>query len=245
LSDEAVLYGIPGSHPAHTGQLMLEHKGMAFRRVNLVPGFHRVYVRARGFPGDRVPAVRFPDGTRAQGTRPLARALDALKPEPRLVPGDPRVEEAERWGDDVLQQWARRMVIEAGIRDAEQLNARGARGRLGPLLFKRDGPRRAMARLVKIAYGMTAEQFRDDPIRTVEMLDRVDELIAAGVLNGEQLNCADLQIATSLALIEYRLDVRNDLRARPAAQLMERVLPEGARPAPPRARVRAPRGRSG
>jgi hypothetical protein len=27
MSDEAVLYGIPGSRPAHTGQLMLEPRG--------------------------------------------------------------------------------------------------------------------------------------------------------------------------------------------------------------------------
>jgi glutathione S-transferase len=206
---------------------MLELKGIPFRRVNLLPGFHRVYLRARGFPGDRVPAVRFADGSRAQGTRPLARALDVLKPEPRLVPDDARVEAAERWGDDVLQQWARRMVIEAGIRNPDLLDGRGARGRMGPLLFRRDRPRHAMARLVKIAYGMTAEQFRDDATRTGEMLDQVDELIAAGVLNGERLSCADLQIATSLALIEYRLDVRDELRGRPAAQLMERVLPDG------------------
>jgi hypothetical protein len=42
LSDEATLYVIPGSHPARTGQLMLELKGIPYRRVNLVPGFHRV-----------------------------------------------------------------------------------------------------------------------------------------------------------------------------------------------------------
>jgi glutathione S-transferase len=227
VSGQAVLYGIPGSHPAYTGQLMLEHKGIAFRRVNLVPGFHRVYVRARGFPGDRVPAVKFPDGSRAQGTRPLARALDAIRPEPRLVPDDPRVEEAERWGDDVLQQWARRMVIEAGIRDPDALYEHGSEGRLGPLLCKRDRQRRVMARLVKIAYGMTSEQFRDDRTRIAEMLDRVDALLAEGVLNGEQLNCADFQIATSLALVEYRLDVREQLHGRRAAELMERVLPRG------------------
>jgi glutathione S-transferase len=226
MSEEAILYGIPGSHPAYTGQLMLEHKEIAYRRVNLVPGFHRVYVRARGFPGDRVPAVKFPDGTRAQGTRPLARTLDAIQPEPGLVPNDPRVEEAERWGDDVLQQWARRMVIEAGIRDPGALHEHGSEGRLGPLLFKRDRQRRVGARLVKIAYGMTSEQFRNDRTRIAEMLDHVDALIAEGVLNGEQLNCADFQIATSLALVEYRLDVREQLHGRPAAELMERVLPE-------------------
>ena len=205
---------------------MLELKGIPFRRVNLVPGLHRVYVRLRGFPGDRVPAVRFPDGTRAQGTRPLARALDAISPEPRLVPDDPRVEEAERWGDEVLQQWARRMVVDAGIRDPSLLHDHGNSGRLGHLLLKRERPRRQMARLVKLGFRMSAAQLRDDQGRVDEMLDHVDELIAAGVLNGEQLTCADLQIATSLALIDYRLDVRENLRGRPAAELMERVLPE-------------------
>jgi hypothetical protein len=56
----------------------------------------------------------------------------------------------------------------------------------------------------------------------------VDGLIAAGVLNGEPLNCADFQIAPSLALVDYRLDVRENLRRRPAGELMDRVLPERA-----------------
>jgi glutathione S-transferase len=205
---------------------MLELKGLPFRRVNLVPGFHRAYVRLRGFPGDRVPAVRFADGSRAQGTRPLARALDALTPEPRLVPDDPRVEEAERWGDEVLQQWARRMVVEAGIRDPDLLHDHGDSGRLGHLLLKHRRPRRQMARLVRTGFRMTPAQLRDDRDRVDEMLEHVDELIAAGVLNGERLNCADLQIATSLALVDYRLDVQRNLRGRPAAELMERLVPE-------------------
>jgi len=49
-----------------------------------------------------------------------------------------------------------------------------------------------------------------------------------GTAHGEQLNCADLQIATSLALVDYRLDLRPELRRRPAGELMERVLPETA-----------------
>jgi glutathione S-transferase len=162
VSDEAIFYAIPGSHAACTGQLMLEQKGIPFRRVDLMPGFHRVYVRIRGFPGDRVPAVRFADGRRAQGTRPLARALDEIRPEPRLVPDDPRVEEAEGWGDDVLQQWARRMVVDAGVRDPDLLHEHGGAGRLGPLLTRRDLPRRGMVRLVKLAYRMTPEQLRED-----------------------------------------------------------------------------------
>ena len=171
---EATLYAIPGSHAVRTGELMIRHKGIAYRRVDLLPGFHRVYVRLRGFPGDRVPALRFADGRRAQGTRPLARVLDEMVPEPRLVPDDPRVEEAERWGDEVLQQWARRMVVDAGTRDPDSLDARGGRGRLGPLLTRRGRSRRMIARGVKGAFRMTAGQLADDQTRVGEVLDQVD-----------------------------------------------------------------------
>jgi glutathione S-transferase len=222
----ATLYGIPGSHAVRTGQLMLEYKQLPFRRIDIPPGVHRAYVRLRGFSGDRVPAVQFPDGRRAQNTRPLARALDEVRPEPRLVPDDPRVEEAERWGDDVLQQWARRMVVEAGVRDPDALHARGGAGRLGPLLTKHEASRRLVVRAVWKAFGMSSEQLAQDRRRTPELLDRVDAWIADGVLGGDQLNCADFQIATSLALVDYRYDVRAELRGRPAAELMERVLPE-------------------
>jgi glutathione S-transferase len=223
---QAILYGIPGSHAVRAGQLMLEHKGIPFRRRDFVPCVHRVRVRMLGFRGDRVPAVRFVDGSRAQGTRPLARALDERQPEPRLVPGDPRVEEAERWGDKVLQQWARRMVASVGARDCGLLAERAGAGRLGPLLTCHDRQRRTMLRLVLMGFRVTREQRRDDELRVGEMLDRVDAWIADGVLNGERPTSADFLIAPSLALVDYRLDVRDELRARPAAALMERVLPE-------------------
>ena len=61
------------------------------------------------------------------------------------------------------------------------------------------------------------------------MLDRVDGWVADGTLNGEQLNVADLVIAPSLALLDYRLDLRDELRERPSFALVERVLPEPAR----------------
>ena len=58
------------------------------------------------------------------------------------------------------------------------------------------------------------------------MLDTVDDWIAAGVLNGETLNAADLMIAPSLALLTYRSDVRPGVEARPLGALVDRVLPE-------------------
>jgi glutathione S-transferase len=207
---------------------MLEHKAVDYRRVNLLPGPHRLLVRLIGFPGDRVPAVKFEDGRRAQGTRELPRVLDELVPEPRLVPDDPRVLEAERWADDVLQQWARRMVSSTGSSNPDSLAGRGAGGRLGPLLMPYELPRRVVARMVLVAFRATKEQLRDDRERTGEILDRVDAWIAEGVLNGERLHCADYAVASSLALVEYILALQPELQRRPLFGLLERVFTDSA-----------------
>lgn len=220
----ATLYAIPGSHAVQTGELMLKHKGIPFRRVNFPPGPHRVMVRLLGFPGDRVPAVKFGDGRRAQGTRELPRVLDELVPEPRLVPDDPRALEAERWADEVLQQWARRMVASTGARNPDGLAGRGADGRLGKLLTRHELPRRTVARAVLVAFLVNAEQLRDDRERTGEILDQVDAWIADGVLNGEQLRSPDFAIASSLALVEYIVALQPELRRRPLWELLERVF---------------------
>ena len=220
----ATLYGIPGSHAVRTGELMLEHKGLEFRRVNFPPGPHRVLVRVMGFEGDRVPAVKFEDGRRAQGTRELPRVLDELVPEPRLVPDDPRALEAERWADHVLQQWARRMVASAGAHDPDALAGRGAEGRLGVLLMRHDVPRRVVARAVLMVFRANKEQLREDRERTGEILDQVDAWIADGVLNGDELRSPDLAVASSLALVEYIVALQPELRRRPLNELVERVF---------------------
>jgi glutathione S-transferase len=220
----ATLYGIPGSHAVRTGELMLEHKRIDFRRVNFPPGPHRVLVRGMGFGGDRVPAVKFEDGRRAQGTRELPRVLDELVPEPRLVPDDPRALEAERWADDVLQQWARRMVASTGAQDPDALAGRGSEGRLGPLLTRRERPRRTVARAVLAAFRVTKAQQRDDRECTGEILDQVDAWIADGVLNGDELRSPDFAVAPSLALVEYIVALQPELRRRPLNRLIERVF---------------------
>jgi glutathione S-transferase len=220
----ATLYAIPGSHAVRAGALMLEHKGVDYRRVDLPPGLHRVLVRLRGFPGDRVPAVVFDDGRRAQGTSELPRVLDELVPEPRLVPDDPRALEAECWADDVLQQWARRMVASTGARSPDALAGRGADGRLGRLLTRRPRARRLVSRAVLVAFRVTEEQLEDDRRRTGEILDQVDEWIAEGVLKGDELRSPDFAIASSLALAEYVLELRPELQRRPLGTLLDRVF---------------------
>jgi glutathione S-transferase len=224
----ATLYGIPGSHAVRTGELMLEHKEIPFRRVNLPPGPHRVLVRVMGFKGDRVPAVKFEDGSRAQGTRELPRVLDAMVPGRPLVPEDAAGLEAEAWADDVLQQWARRMVAAAGARNPDSLAGRGADGRLGVLLTRHELSRRTVARAVLMVFGATKERQREDVERTGETLDRVDAWIEEGVLNGEELRSPDFAVASSLALIEYIVALQPELRRRPAIGLLDRVFSRSA-----------------
>ena len=203
---------------------MLEHKGIPFRRVNFPSGPHRVLVRVLGFPGDRVPAVKFEDGRRAQGTRELPRVLDEMVPERPLVPDGPAGLEVEAWADDVLQQWARRMVAAAGSRDPDSLAGRGADGRLGVLLTSHELSRRVVARAVLVVFRAGKKQQRDDLERTGEILDRVDAWIDEGVLNGEELRSPDFAVASSLALVEYILDLQPELQRRRAITLVDRVF---------------------
>ena len=75
------LYVIPGSHPSVCAELMLKHKGLDFKRVDLVTSMHRPTLKMLGFPGKTVPAMKA-DERRVQGTREISRLLDELKPGP-------------------------------------------------------------------------------------------------------------------------------------------------------------------
>ena len=59
--ESATLYVIPGSHACRTAMLMLDHKAIAYRRVELITGMHPFAVRMLGFAGHREP-IRTVDG---------------------------------------------------------------------------------------------------------------------------------------------------------------------------------------
>jgi glutathione S-transferase len=58
------------------------------------------------------------------------------------------------------------------------------------------------------------------------MLQKVDDLIAAGTLGGDQLNAADFQIAPTLRLAMTLDDLRPAIVSRPAGRLALRVAPD-------------------
>lgn len=84
---------------------MLEHKGIEYRRIDLLPALHKPMLRMLGFATTTVPALRM-EGRRLQNTPTISRALEELQPAPPLFPSEPtqraRCEEAERWGEQVL-----------------------------------------------------------------------------------------------------------------------------------------------
>ena len=111
----ARLYWFPLSHPAHAVRRMLELKGIEYELATVLPGTQRMHLRLVGFRGGTVPALKL-DGRRVQGSRAIARALEAARPDPPLFPTDRAV---ETWADEELQMVPRRILRWGLTRDAE------------------------------------------------------------------------------------------------------------------------------
>ena len=223
------LYVIPGSHPSKAAELMLEHKGIDFKRVDLVTAMHRPSLKLLGFPRKTVPALKAGD-RKVQGTREISRALDEIKPDPPLLPS-PAVEEAERWGDEELQPVPRRLAWWALLHLSGKERTEAARRSLQG--YRVGLPIGVAARTVLPIAKMSAgyNNSTDDAIRAdlaglPEKIDRVDALLAEGVIGGEELNAADFQIATSVRLILAYEDLKPYLEGRPAAEHALRVVPD-------------------
>jgi glutathione S-transferase len=82
-----------------------------------------------------------------------------------------------------------------------------------------------------INLGAKLNESNDDHVRAElarlpEALDQVDHWIEEGVLDGEQLNAADYQIAPSIRLLMTFDDLRPAIQGRPGGRLAERALPE-------------------
>jgi glutathione S-transferase len=233
---DARLFVIPASHPAIAAQLMLEHKGITYKRTDLLPVISKAALRAVGFPGTTVPALKI-DGAKVQGSRQIARELERLRPDPAIFPSDPEqraaVEEAERFGDEELQHPVRQILWWSLKHDKGPLRSYSEGAKLGlpiSLAMKTAAP--------VVALSARFNEASDDNARAglaalPAMLDKVDELVAAGVLDGDQLNAADFQIATSLGLAMTMDDLRPAIEGRPAGALAQRVVPDYPGKTPP------------
>jgi glutathione S-transferase len=222
------LYSISISHPARAAGLMLRHKGIEHEVVDIPPGTQRVLLRLHGFRRATVPALKI-DGRRVQGSLEISRALEELQPDPPLFPADPQkradVEKAERWGEAELQPVPRNIFRWCASEDY------GLRADLAKSVHMPAAS--AMAHAMKPVawyFAHVVSHASEDSVRAElaalpAQLDHVDELIAGGVIGGEQPNAADFQIATSIRVLLNFPPIRPLIESRPAAELAMRIVP--------------------
>ena len=166
------LYVIPGSHACRSAILMLEHKRVPYKRVDVITLTHPIVAKLRGFDagGERrvaggrrprmlragdsygtVPALAA-DDRRVSTNRQIARFLDERHPQPALFPADPArreaVEEAEAWANETLQMTSRRIALAGAVRDPHVASHSGADGRMGHLLYRRALTRRLIIPMI-------------------------------------------------------------------------------------------------
>ena len=226
---KATLYVIPGSHPCVAARLMLESKGVEYKRVDLMPVVSKGVLKAQRFPTVTVPALKL-DGRRVQGTKEIAAALDERNPDPPLIPTDPglrdRVNEAERWADTELQELARRTLWWALRHDRAPMATYAEGARMGipvGVAVKTGQPIVSLAARLNKA---TDENVQRDLAGLPGALDRIDGLIADGTIGGVQPNIADYQVASTVRLLMTLDDVLPLIDGRPAADHARSLVPE-------------------
>jgi len=232
-----VVHLLPPSHPCATVEAALKLKGLEYERVELQAGRHPEEMERLYGEGHRtVPGAMFGDEP-VHGSVAILERLEQLAPEPALYPdalGD-AVAEAERWGDEELQDLGRRLPWGALHFRPESMGTFGGAGALDP-----PGTDFAM-RYIHASWKyhkITAVRLAEDLAGLPEKLDRIDGYVADGILAGEEPNAADLQIGATLSVLLTVGDVQPMIEARPAVQVARKwfddrpgLVPAGAFPA--------------
>ena len=222
------LYVVNGSHPCATVEAALQLKKIPYKTTEFPPPMHMVPMRLR-FGQRTVPGIKI-DGEKISGSRAIVRRLEELVPEPALFPADPAaradVEAAEQWGDEVLQGYVRRVLWPTFRAHPEPMATFSEGSKLPALpvpVIKAIAP---LATRIEMKANAASDGTYPEDLRNLpSLLDRVDGWIADGVLGGEKLNAADLQIASSLRLLMVLGDLRPLIEPRPAGAARAAHLP--------------------
>jgi glutathione S-transferase len=210
-----------------TADAALRLKGLEFERIDLAPGEHiEEMQRIYGEGNSTVPGLLIDDEP-VHGSRPILARLETLAPDPPLFPEAiaDAVRDAERWGDDELQDLGRRLPWGAMHFRPEALGSFGGAGQLDPA-----GTDFAIA-FVRGSWkyhGVTAERLAEDLAGLPEKLDHVDALAQEGVIGGDEPTAADLQIGATLRILLCLGDLRPLLADRPGEQVARRWFPDYA-----------------
>lgn len=223
----AKLVGVPGSHPVVSAELMLRYKGIEFSRLDLPNMSHKLILPLLRYRGSTVPVLSL-DGRRISGTMRIARALEALVPEPPLFPEADRatIEDAEAWADAVLQDGIRQLGRWGAVKDPDAM----ASFLTAPLVGV---PADLVKRVLPVIRPVVALQLRvsDETAQAClaalpGQLDRVDALLSDGVIGADAANAADFQIAPCVRLMLCFDQLRGPIEARPAGRHALALVPD-------------------
>ncbi|MGH2958645.1 MAG: glutathione S-transferase N-terminal domain-containing protein [Solirubrobacterales bacterium] len=229
MNHQVKFYGFTGSHPCEAVCTAASYKGLEFTKVEVPPALHRIIMRVT-FGGTRVPAAKI-DGRKVQGTSQIFQALDDLVADPPLFPADPdareRVIAADKWGEGEFQDVGRRLIWAHLSRSPETVRKWIAdSNREGLMRTIKVWLAPSMSQVAKFGNHATDELVQKDLKQLPELLDRVDQLIAEGVIGGEQPNAADFQIFSSVGMWMVMLDIRPAIENRPCGIAAARLFPQ-------------------
>lgn len=221
MAPSITLHLIPPSHPCLTVAAALTLKGLDFERVEMAPGEHVERMQEiYGEGNSTVPGVLI-DGEPVHGSRTILERLELIEPEPALYPNE-EVREAERWGDEELQDLGRRLPWGALHFRPE---AMGTFSGGSPL----DGPGTDFAiKFVRASWryhGITAARLFDDLAGLPEKIAHIERLAEQGVIDGAQPNAADLQIGATIRVLMPIADLRPLLAGSAAERIAMRFFP--------------------
>jgi glutathione S-transferase len=218
------LYVVAASHPCFAVKRALELKDIAYKRVEWPPTLHVPLQRMR-FAQGTVPGLKL-DGEKVIGSRTIMHRLDEVRSEPPLYPTDPdarrRVEEADRWGEEVLQAMARR-IIWWTLRQRPRASTTYAEDSQLPIpAFASAASTPLIVRIEWRINDVSDEVVEQDLVDLPGHLDKVDAWLGDGTLGADAPNAADLQIGASLALLNTIADLHPVLEGRPSFGLITR-----------------------
>ena len=231
-SPSLTLHVLPPSHPSRAAEAALKLKGLEFEKVELVPGEHIAAMQEIYGEGNSTVPGLVVDDEPVHGSSAIFVKLEEVAPDPPLFPSDiaDRVREAERWGNEELQQLGRNLGWGALHFRPEALGSMAGGSPLDPA-----GTDFAIKylRAAWKYHNLSAAQVAADLEGLPAKLDHVDELVADGIIGGETPNAADLQIASTLRVFLTIGDLAELMADRPAEEIARRWFPDypGAIPA--------------
>jgi glutathione S-transferase len=222
------LYGIPSSNSVLTVQLAMEHKGVDYRRVDLIPAQHRVGMLLRRFGGGTVPGIVI-DGRKVHGSIAIMRVLDEARTGPALFPADPlrrrEIEEALRWGEEMYQRSLRFVVPYALRRRPSAIRTLLEDSRM--IVPNAIAARTSRPNVwISSRYNHSNErEVRRTLADLPAMFDRIDAWIASGLLDATTPSAADFMIAPTTRAYMWFDDLRPAIEDRPCGKHALAIAP--------------------